>query len=29
MRVSARTGAGVDGFRDWLAALPDRAAAPA
>jgi hydrogenase nickel incorporation protein HypB len=24
MRVSARTGEGLDGFRDWLAALPDR-----
>jgi hydrogenase nickel incorporation protein HypB len=29
MRVSARTGEGVDELRDWLAALPDRAAAPA
>src|SRR4051794_19578398 len=24
MEVSARTGEGVDGFRDWLAALPER-----
>jgi hydrogenase nickel incorporation protein HypB len=24
MEVSARTGAGVDAFRDWLAALPER-----
>jgi hydrogenase nickel incorporation protein HypB len=29
MRVSARTGEGVEGFRDWLAQLPDRVAAPA
>ncbi|MDQ3631712.1 MAG: hydrogenase nickel incorporation protein HypB [Actinomycetota bacterium] len=29
MRVSARTGEGVDGFRDWLAALPAREAATA
>ena len=29
MRVSARTGEGVDALRDWLAALPARAAAPA
>jgi len=28
MRVSARTGEGVEGFRDWLARLPDRVAAP-
>ena len=28
MRVSARTGEGVEGFRDWLAQLPDRVAAP-
>jgi hydrogenase nickel incorporation protein HypB len=26
MLVSARTGEGVDAFRDWLAAVPDRAA---
>jgi hydrogenase nickel incorporation protein HypB len=25
MLVSARTGEGVDAFRDWLAGLPDRA----
>jgi hydrogenase nickel incorporation protein HypB len=24
MRVSARTGEGLDAFRDWLVALPDR-----
>jgi len=29
MRMSARTGEGVDALRDWLARLPDRAAAPA
>jgi hydrogenase nickel incorporation protein HypB len=29
MRVSARTGEGVDELRDWLARLPDRAGAPA
>jgi len=29
MRVSARTGEGLDELRGWLAALPDRAAAPA
>ena len=29
MLVSARTGEGVDAFRDWLARLPDRAGAPA
>jgi hydrogenase nickel incorporation protein HypB len=29
MRVSARTGEGLDALRAWLAALPDRAAAPA
>jgi hydrogenase nickel incorporation protein HypB len=29
MLVSARTGEGVDAFRDWLAALPARAGAPA
>ena len=29
MRVSARTGEGVDAFRDWLAALPAREPAPA
>ncbi len=29
MRVSARTGEGVDGFRDWLAALPARELASA
>jgi hydrogenase nickel incorporation protein HypB len=28
MALSARSGEGVDAFRDWLAALPDRAAAP-
>jgi hydrogenase nickel incorporation protein HypB len=28
MRVSARTGEGVEGFRDWLAQLPERTAAP-
>jgi hypothetical protein len=29
MLVSARTGEGVDAFRDWLAAVPDRVPAPA
>jgi hydrogenase nickel incorporation protein HypB len=29
MRVSARTGEGLDELRGWLTALPDRAAAPA
>lgn len=29
MRVSAATGEGVDAFREWLAALPDRAGAEA
>jgi len=29
LRVSARTGEGVDAVRDWLARLPDRAGAPA
>ena len=29
MRMSARTGEGIDALRDWLARLPDRAAAPA
>ena len=29
MRVSARTGEGVDAFRDWLARLPERVGAPA
>jgi hydrogenase nickel incorporation protein HypB len=29
MRVSARTGEGVDALRDWLARLPERAGAPA
>jgi hydrogenase nickel incorporation protein HypB len=29
MRVSARTGEGVDALRSWLARLPDRAGAPA
>ena len=29
MRMSARTGEGVDALRDWLVRLPDRAAAPA
>jgi hydrogenase nickel incorporation protein HypB len=29
MLVSARTGAGVDGFRDWLAGLPARRGVPA
>jgi len=29
MRVSARTGEGLDELRRWLTALPDRAAAPA
>ncbi len=29
MLVSARTGEGIDIFRDWLAALPERARAPA
>ncbi|MET0685741.1 MAG: hydrogenase nickel incorporation protein HypB [Solirubrobacteraceae bacterium] len=29
MRVSARTGEGLDELREWLTALPDRAAAPA
>jgi len=29
LRVSARTGEGLDALRDWLVALPDRAAAPA
>jgi hydrogenase nickel incorporation protein HypB len=29
MLVSARTGEGVDAFRDWLAAVPARAGAPA
>jgi hydrogenase nickel incorporation protein HypB len=29
MLVSARTGEGVDAFRDWLAAVPDRVAAAA
>jgi hydrogenase nickel incorporation protein HypB len=29
MLVSARTGEGVDAFRDWLARLPTRAGAPA
>jgi hypothetical protein len=29
MQVSARTGEGVGAVRDWLARLPDRAAAPA
>jgi hydrogenase nickel incorporation protein HypB len=29
MLVSARTGAGVDGFRDWLATLPARRGVPA
>ena len=29
MLVSARTGEGVDAFRDWLAGLPDRARAGA
>ena len=29
MRVSARTGEGLEELRGWLAALPDRAAAPA
>src|SRR4051812_32809670 len=29
MQVSARTGEGIDALRDWLARLPDRAAAPA
>jgi hydrogenase nickel incorporation protein HypB len=29
MRVSARTGEGVDAFRDWLVALPERARAGA
>jgi hydrogenase nickel incorporation protein HypB len=29
MRVSARTGEGVDELRDWLVRLPDRAAGPA
>ena len=29
MQVSARTGEGVEAVRDWLARLPDRAAAPA
>jgi hydrogenase nickel incorporation protein HypB len=29
LEVSARTGAGVDALRDWLAGVPDRAGAPA
>jgi hydrogenase nickel incorporation protein HypB len=29
MMVSAKTGAGLDGVRSWLAALPERAGAPA
>ena len=29
MLVSARTGEGIDAWREWLAAVPDRAAAPA
>jgi hydrogenase nickel incorporation protein HypB len=29
LRVSARTGEGLDALRDWLVALPDRAGAPA
>jgi hydrogenase nickel incorporation protein HypB len=29
LTMSARTGAGVDAWRDWLAAVPGRAAAPA
>jgi hydrogenase nickel incorporation protein HypB len=29
MLVSARTGEGVDAFRDWLTAVPDRVATPA
>jgi hydrogenase nickel incorporation protein HypB len=29
MRVSARTGEGVDALRDWLARLPERGGAPA
>jgi len=29
MQVSARTGEGVEGFRDWLVRVGDRAAAPA
>ena len=29
MLVSAKTGAGIDEFRDWLAGVPERAGAPA
>ena len=29
LRVSARTGEGLDALRDWLVALPGRAGAPA